>query len=332
MQRAQYEDKLMKLITIEDVRDVYLKGIQRGGKFILSKISLSEKNRTKSSFNDTDISSSNWWDIPAVRKRWNYLITGNEDLHYEKYVSEKYVGEKSPKMLAIGSGVCSHELEFARLNPEWDITCLDFSEKLMQVAREAADEEGLKNIRFLVEDIYEYPLPAESFDIVFFHASLHHFKDMEEFLNRVHQTLISGGKLMINEYVGANRLQYDSAQIRAINQCLSLLDKRDKKMFKSNIYKNKYHGSGLLRMIISDPSECIESAKIIPVIHKKFRIIEENGFGGNLLMPVLKDIAHNFLKPDDRQGKALRKIFDFEDDYLKHHQSDFVFGVYEKVK
>ncbi len=320
----------MRIFTKEDIRDIYLKSIQRGSKFIFSKFSLSEKTRTKSSFNASNFNGSNWWDIPYVKKRWNYLITGSRDISYEKYVSEKYSDKKKIKMLSIGSGICSHEIEFAMLNPNWEITCTDFSENLLQSAERIATTKGLRNIKFLVRDMYEYSLPGNYYDIVLFHSSLHHFKNLEKFLGKVHDSLILTGKLIINEYVGVNRLQYSKLQMRKINQCLTLLDKKYRKMFKSNLYKNTYYGSGILRMIISDPSECIESENILPVIYSKFRIVEEKGYGGNLLMPVLKDISHNFIELDESKKKSLEKIFDYEDKYLEHHRSDFVFGIYEK--
>ncbi len=102
-------------------------------------------------------------------------------------------------------------------------------------------------------------------------------------------------------------------------------------MYKSKIYKNKYYGSGILRMIISDPTECIESDKILPLIHSKFKILEEKGYGGNLLMPVLKDIAHHFIYLNDKKRDILEKLFRYEDEYIKEHKSDFVLGVYEKI-
>ncbi len=85
-------------------------------------------------------------------------------------------------------------------------------------------------------------------------------------------------------------------------------------------------------MIISDPSECIESEKILPVIYSKFKTVEEKGYGGNLLMPVLKDISHNFIEPDEISKKSFYDIFNYEDKYLKHNKSYFVLVIYERVK
>jgi len=322
----------MRLLTLEDFRDVYIKINQRGYEFIFSKFRLSEEKRTKSSFNNISRGSSNFWIIPEVRERWNYLITGNKEVTYEEYVSEKYNHDQFVKMLSIGSGTCSHELKFARLNPNWEITCLDFSEKLLQSAEEVAKKEGLTNIKFLHKDIYKHSLPNDYYNIVLFHSSLHHFENLQDFVGKVYKSLAVNGKLIINEYVGANRLQYDKGQIKEINQCLKLIDKEYRKIFKTNLYKNRYYGSGILRMIISDPSECVESENILPTIKNYFKTIEEKGFGGNLLMPVLKDISHHFVNLDAKKKRCLEDIFNYEDYYLKQNDSDFMFGIYEKRK
>ncbi len=321
----------MAFITIEDFRDIYLKSVQRGLPFVLSKLSPSGKSRTKSSFNETDIRMDTWSMIPMVRKRCNRLISGNEDVTYESYLSERLIPtEQKIRMLSIGSGVCSHEIRLARLNPNWEVTCLDFSDRLIQEATRTATEERLYNMHFVVKDIHAYPLPENGYDLVFFNESLHHFKNIEAFLQKIHHTITPSGWLVMNEYVGANRMLYPKHQIEAINQGLAFIDKPYRQMYCSNLYKNKYYGSGWLRMIVSDPSECVESEQILPSVHKLFSAKVEKGYGGNILMPLLKDLSHHFVEIDEKKAQLLQRLFEFEDCYLQTHSSDFVFGVYEK--
>ena len=72
------------------------------------------------------------------------------------------------------------------------------------------------------------------------------------------------------------------------------------------------------------------SEHILPAIHRHFEVVEEKGYGGNLLMPVLKDISQHFVQPDEGQQKILNRLFAYEDAYLKNNPSDFVFGIYKK--
>ena len=103
-----------RLITSDDLIDTYAKLNQRGLKFILSKFNIKGTERTRSAFNEEAFDSSNYWIIPAVRRRWNRIISGNENISYEHYVVEKYLkGKSGLKFLSLGSGICSHELIFA---------------------------------------------------------------------------------------------------------------------------------------------------------------------------------------------------------------------------
>jgi ubiquinone/menaquinone biosynthesis C-methylase UbiE len=322
----------MRLITLEDLRDLYLKLAQRGFSFILSKVTLNSVKRTKSSFNETNIDSANWWKIPEIRSRWNLLITGSPDMTYEEFISKGiFKDSEALKMVSIGSGVCSHELKIAELNSHWDILCVDFSDNLLDKARKTAKEKNLQNINFVAENIYNYQLPDDYYDIVFFNSSLHHFNHIESFIaDKGVRKLNGNGMLIMHEYVGPNRMQYKKDQLIAINDCLKLLDIKYRSMYKSRLKKNRYYGSGLIRMIVSDPTECVDSESILPTIYKNFDVILEKPLGGNILMSVLKDVAHHFVNIDSENIKCLNRIIKFEDEYLVNNSSDFIFGIYQK--
>ncbi len=324
----------MRIITVDDLVDIYNKTKQRGIQFIVSKLNFSSIKRTKSAFDELNIQSANWWIIPKLHKRWNRLITDNETIEYKKFTVDNFLSNnKKLKMLSIGSGDCMQELEFASYENFEKILCIDITDKLLDNARKIAKTKELKNIIFKTQNIYDYEFFENEFDVVFFHASLHHFKNIEDFLsNKVKKTLKKNGTLIINEFVGANRLQFPKHQIKSINEALKLIPRKYRKRFKSNLYKDKVYGSGLIRMMLADPSECIESENILPTIHYYFKTIYEAPFGGNILMTTLKDISHHFIELDYEKEIILDKLFEFEDSYLKKHPSDFIFGVYENLK
>ncbi len=137
------------------------------------------------------------------------------------------------------------------------------------------------------------------------------------------------GLLIINEFVGATRHQFSKNQIAAINKAIALIPKKYRVRFKSRFLKNKYRGVGTLRMIIADPSECVDSSSIMPSIHKHFNTVLEKPYGGNLLMSAFRDISHHFYDIDKEKQQILEEIFLLEDEFLKHNPSDFVFGIYQ---
>lgn len=321
------------LITWDDILDVYLKGVQRGSSFILSKFNPSKKARTKSAFNESSAVSSNWWNIPEIKERWNQKISGDKAIGYEEYfINTQLEGKSGLKMLSIGSGVCSHELLFAASGKFEKVTCLDLMDNLLTTAEQKADELGVSKVLNCVRgDIFNHDFGGEQYDVILFHQALHHFDQMESFLEKTILPLINlDGLLLINEYVGPTRMQYPKEQIRAVNDCLQLIPKPFRLRFKSKLFKNRYYGSGSLRVKLADPSECVDSGSMTPALHKLFDIVEEGPYGGNVLSSALKDIAHNFMEVSDEQTATLAKIFAFEDTYLAEHQSDFVYGVYRR--
>jgi ubiquinone/menaquinone biosynthesis C-methylase UbiE len=323
----------MRLITRDDIIDTYVKLKQRGISFISSKFNINAIKRAKTAFNHSNIESSNWWIIPKIKKRWNYMVTGDENNDFVDYTVLNYLQNiHNIKMLSLGSGSCTNELKFASYKNFELITCSDISDIPLDRAKEIAAENKLKNIEFIVQNTNTFKFPESYYDLVYFRASLHHFKNIDDLLsNSIKQSLKKNGFLIIDEYVGPNRLQFPKHQIQAINQALKLIPKKYRKRYKLNFYKNTVSGSGVIRMRIADPSECVESANILPTIHTNYRTIFEADYGGNILMTALKDISHNFIDLTKEKEKVLDKLFVFEDDYLKTHPSDFVFGIYQKL-
>ncbi len=318
------------LITRGDFIDVWSKLNQRGKGFLFSKLNPSKVNRTKSAFNETAMSAANWWIIPAVRNRWNQMISGDAMKDYEDYLMDNFFADSNDlKLLSIGSGVSSHEIKLAKHSQLSKVVCTDLVQSLLDKASDNAKDQGLDNIQFICGDINETIPTDEQFDIVFFHASLHHFYDIDTFIkNTVIPRLKPNGHIVINEYVGVNRLQFPKYQIKAVNQALSLIPISLRTRYKSKKIKTKFFGSGLIRMILADPSECVDAEKILPVLHKYCEVIEEKPYGGNILMNVFKDIAHNFIEDSPEAIQTVQKLFDYEDEYLKENQSDFLFGIY----
>jgi len=322
----------MAIITFDDYIDTYSKLKQRGVRFLFSKCNLSGVSRTKSTFDRTDVQSSNWWIIPMVNERWNKKISGNKDVNFRLYLLNELLHNQSGlKLLSLGSGTCNHELELAEYPQFEQIICVDFAQSRLQEAETLAKKRNLAHVKFICSTVKNYQFPEDYFDVILFNMSLHHFRQVEQLLKyKVWSSLNRNGKLIINEYVGPNRLQFPKNQLRAINEALRFIPEEYRKRYKTNLTKNRYYGSGLIRMVLADPSECVDSESILPALHNNFKTIIEKPYGGNILVGVLKDISHHFVKLNSKKEEILKKLFLFEDEYLKNNPSDFVFGFYEK--
>lgn len=322
----------MALITRDDFIETYCKIRQRGVDFFLSKFTSNKQKRTKGAFNTAQINTSNWWDIPAVKRRWNKFISGDAHVNYREYLMQHYFKDVTDlKLLSLGSGSCSQELEFAEYSQFSEIVCVDIAETRLNEAAEIAKKKGLSSMQFLCEDVYQFDLPQAHYDLVLFNSSLHHFKGIEDLLiNKINPSLVANGRVIINEYVGPDRLQFPRHQLKATARAIRSIPKKFRKRFRTQLTKSSYSGPGSLRMIIADPSECVESSAILPVLHRHYDIIIEKPFGGNLLMGALKDIAYNFVEMNSEKKAILQELFEMEDEYLKTNPSDYVFGMYQK--
>ena len=260
------------------------------------------------------------------------MISGNPKEDYISFFVDNYLsGKKNLKLISFGSGSCSAEIELAKHGVFKEIVCVDIAKNRLDEAREIAKRHNLDCMNFLCQDANSMDISSNYYDIVFFQASLHHFDNIKSFTeNSIKRVLKDKGLLVINEYVGPTRLQFPKTQIIKINEGLNLIPKKYKTRYLSNLSRRKYYGSGILRMILADPSECIDSESILPSIYTHFEKIVEKPFGGSIIMAVLKDISHHFLELNDEKSLILTKLFDFEDIYLKNHSSDFIFGVYQK--
>ncbi|WP_310393173.1 class I SAM-dependent methyltransferase [Hymenobacter sp.] len=324
----------MPLLTADDFRETLAKLRQRGLPFLLSKLRLSALARTRSAFDDPVLRAANWWQVPAVRRRWNERMTGRPTQPYEPYVAAKYLaGRTGLRLLSLGSGAASHELAFARLPHFAEVHCVDIAARLLAQAAATAQREGLANFRVEVADVNTLALPAAAYDVVLFHSALHHFADVDGVVARVRHALRPDGLLVLNDYVGPARLQWTAAQLAEANRILrAVLPAPLRVRYLSRRLKTSVSGPGLWRMRLADPSEAAESDRIVPALRQHFEALEEAALGGNLLTLVLKDIAHHFVRDDDSEAQLLlAELFRLEDAFLEQHPSDLLFGVYRPL-
>lgn len=321
----------MAFITWYDFVDLWYKLRERGTGYAAKKLVSDAESRIKSTWDDDELPGSNWWQVDAVRKRWNQLITGSEAVIYPDYVVQRFLsGRAGLRMLSIGCGTGQRELEFGKHACFKKIDAFDIAPRAIEDANRSAKELNITSCNFFVGDVYKDTWPDNHYDVVLFHSSLHHFRNIESLLEKVKETLKKEGLVIINEYAGADRFQFSHSRKKYVGEVyktsIPAVFKRRK---ITNVLKRKVYFPGLLRMIISDPSEAVESSTILPLMQKKFRLAEQKNYGGNLLTFILKDIAHHFNKPETQP--LLKELFLLEDKLMeKEQQSDFVFAVYRK--
>lgn len=313
-----------------DFLELALKVYEKGLSNLIAKFKPKAIDRTKAAFN-SDISSSNWWIIPQVKARWNEKITGDPNKTYEELlINEVLIHKKDLKLLSIGCGVGNHEMKLAQIGKFAEVLGIDVANQLIEIANRKAGKLNIANCSFKTVNVLEDEIPNAPYDIVLFHSSLHHFDGIDSFLtDKIFPILAEQGLLVINEFIGPTRLQWTKNQIDVCNDLLAALPAKMRKTRLPLFTKRKVRRPGIWRMILSDPSESIDSESIYPVIHKHCTPLLEREYGGNILHLLLKDIAHNFLDDSKLVRQELQRLFEAEDTFIKGKRSDFLFGVYE---
>lgn len=317
-------------ITLGDFVDVVHKIKQKGYNSLFSRMGLSKGSRVKAKWNNVE-GESDFWSIAAIHRRWNMKATGDELVGYEEYVMRKYFeGRQNQRLLSVGCGTGSREQKFARHPAFTRVVGIDLAENQIAEAREHA--RNLNNVNYLTGDFRTALFDRSSFDLILFNSSLHHFDKVENLLkNKVYPLLKPGGLLVIFDYTGPSRLQWTTSQLQEANRLLRLLPQPFRLRPDGAGVKTHLYRPGILRMWLSDPSEAVDSASILPAIHRLFEVVEEHPLGTDLLHIVLKDIAHNFNMGLPDTEEWLQWLFDAEDQYLNTTgRSDMVFGVYRK--
>ena len=116
------------------------------------------------------------------------------------------------EILDFGGGTGLLTLPLAKQSKS--VTLVDISEKMLEQARLKAEQQDIKNIQFLEQDLLEKPLEKE-FDLIVVCRVLHHMPDLDESLSLFHQHLRENGQLLLADFTKteANHHGFDLAEL-----------------------------------------------------------------------------------------------------------------------
>lgn len=326
------------LININDFTELWrrIKSNPRLLSQIKNKLFSSHQNKVELTWSHTNAVPDKWWFISEFTRRRNLLITSDPLKNYEQYFAEKYlVDGNNYKALSLACGTGSRELQWIKTNKFSSIDAYDLSESRISHARnEAVKQKCDDKLLFNVGNAGSVRLKENYYDLFLGEQSLHHFSPLENILLRIKKSLNSGGLILVNEYAGPDRFQWTEEQVYYANKLLDILPEQYRTYWNSKVIKRKIYIPGKLRMLINDPSEAVESSKILFLLKKHFEQIELTNYGGTLLHLVFDGIAHNFFCEDAETKNILQRCIDFEDELLNSGKlkSDFVFAVFRNVE
>lgn len=231
---------------------------------------------------------------PLVRAAINRAVSGDPNV-WPMAALRQQLGAPLQNPLSIGCGVGSLERSLIDEGVAARATAIDVSESAVSEARRLA---GDRPITYVCADGREFlrAHPRE-FDAVFFHQSLHHFTQLDELMSLVRQSLKDGGFLYLDEYVGPSRDEWSAFKLFAANLAYRLLPRGTRRPWLVRAPINR-----------EDPTEAVESSRIIAAMEGQFRITSRRDYGGNLLAVVYPNLQLGARQFD----RAVRRLLRFE--------------------
>jgi 2-polyprenyl-3-methyl-5-hydroxy-6-metoxy-1,4-benzoquinol methylase len=240
-----------------------------------------------------------WVRVPGVAENMNRRASGDPAIDWINHSASLLTSFAKPiKALSLGCGFGIIERVLRRRDYCQLIHGVDVAEKAIETARATAKAEGLDGLTYEVADLNTVQLPAQTYDVVYAHAALHHIFQLEHVLNQIKQTLKPGGLLITYEYIGPSQMQFPRRELELADSFLKLIPERYRKLQRRKGTKDEAFRFSLDAMNRSDPSEGIRASEIVPLIASRFEIKHFRYVGGTLLLLIFNEIAGNFNEDD----------------------------------
>lgn len=136
----------------------------------------------------------------------NSLMTAGLHHSWRTRAAERARLNPGDSALDVCCGTGDLSLELAkRVSPGGNVVGCDFSEQMLDLAREKAMNRGLESVRFEWADALQLPYDAGRFDAVTVGFGVRNFADRDRGLREMARVLRAGGRLVILEFTEPRR-------------------------------------------------------------------------------------------------------------------------------
>jgi SAM-dependent methyltransferase len=322
-------------INIHDLARLKDKLSMEGWRPIRQRLFRNALGRTRSAWEHTENPPVNAWDIPALRRRWVEMVSGDAKVDHVDYICRRFLsGKKKLSAFSPGCGTGANEKRWVETGLFERIDAIDLSPARIAKATAMSEQSGLAGIlKFQVKDM-AWVSGESQYDLVLAEGALHHLYPMRVMLGKLERLLKPQGLLVVNDFVGPSRFQWTARQLQAANALLALIPEDYRRRWRDSRVKERIRAPGRLRMRLADPSEAAESSLILPLLKEMFTTLELKNKGGALIPLVFFEIAHHYIHPDETATAILRNCFAAEDLLLRRGEiaSDYILGVFQKTR
>ena len=245
-----------------------------------------------------------WAAHPLCRQAINRRVTGDPHEWPLDWLKRVHVKRPLRRGISWGSGLGGFERSARQTGIVERIDAFDISEASLADARREAEASRLGGIEYRIGDFNDPSIPMGRYDVVFFHASLHHVSAHERQFRRLALGLAGPRLIYVDEYVGPSRFHWSARHLLAAQRLLDEVPRKAKT-------------SSQIRLPIeeNDPSEAIRSDEIVGFLREFCDIIAWRPCGGQLV-----DVVFPYLTAEWVHSPAgidfLTKMLAHEDEEL----------------
>ena len=133
--------------------------------------------------------SAKFWD--RIAERYSKKPIANEAAYQKKLEITREYFRPDMEVLEFGCGTGSTAIAHAPYVRH--LQAIDVSSKMIDIAEDKTESEGIINVTFKCSSIDDFSVPDQTFDAVLGHSVLHLLDNKEEVISRVHKMLRPGG-------------------------------------------------------------------------------------------------------------------------------------------
>lgn len=225
---------------------------------------------------------------------------------YKGIASERDIAAKPFRIVSLGSGDCSTEIEIVKFLIGFgcviEFLCTDLNPVVSKAASERASREGVAQyMTFRVINLND-EFPEGTFDAVVANHSLHHFIELEYIFDSVKRSLHDDGVFVISDMIGRNgHMRWPEALV-FVEQLWKFLPLEKKFNIFAKCYEQEYVNYDCT---LDDTFEGIRAQDILRLLLDRFHFAKFVGHGGVIDIFIDRIYGNNFSPDNDADKKFI---------------------------
>lgn len=270
-----------------------------------------------------------WWQSKAIVRHINRRIAGEEsdgtaggDL---ALLRAQNGGAAFARAISVGCGTAYHELELLRAGVVEHFDLYEIAASRVAAIHARADVLGLSTrVTVSSTDAFANVAP-EQYDLVYWRDALHHMNPTLDAVAWSRRVLATGGLFYMHECVAPSYMQWSDHQLDLAERVRRILPARylDDPHQPGRLIPVRRSRPTIAGMREADPSECVDSANILPSVRAVFPNAAVVPAGGIVYMLALNDILANV--DEERDDGLLAALMAIDDMYSD--AGDYVYAV-----